>query len=452
MININLFNQFIRFLTVVYQFFNYIYVDIEFCLIHEINFMSFSNQHIFNILFEAIPEGAIIANDKQLIIASNSAAEQIFGYEKEELVNQHLNILVPLKYQYSHKTHFSNFLKNKTIQNINFELNLYGIAKNNKKFPLEISLNPFEIDKKLFVIALIIDITNRKEADKKIKNLNTKLEKTVKEKTAELKNTIKQLKEVNINLKREIKKRIEGEAKIKEALQKEQELNSLKTKFLSLVSHEFKTPLSGILTSSMLLDKYKLSNQQDKRDKHIETITQKVHYLNNILNDFLSIESIEASNVNYKFTTFNLSKIVNEVVYNANMLLKNGQKINISTDTNDYVLHQDEKILELILSYLLYNAIKYSLENTTIDLEIYQDTESTIFKFIDEGIGIPEKDQKFIFNRYFRAENVLNIQGTGIGLNIVKSHLENLGGSITFESIEHKGSIFIIKLPLNKTL
>jgi len=202
----------------------------------------------------------------------------------------------------------------------------------------------------------------------------------------------------------------------------------------------------------MLLDKYKLSNQQDKRDKHIETITQKVHYLNNILNDFLSIESIEASNVNYKFTTFNLSKIVNEVVYNANMLLKNGQKINISTDTNDYVLHQDEKILELILSYLLYNAIKYSLENTTIDLEIYQDTESTIFKFIDEGIGIPEKDQKFIFNRYFRAENVLNIQGTGIGLNIVKSHLENLGGSITFESIEHKGSIFIIKLPLNKTL
>ena len=452
MININLFNQFIRFLTVVYQFFNYIYVDIEFCLIHEINFMSFSNQHIFNILFEAIPEGAIIANDKQLIIASNSAAEQIFGYEKEELVNQHLNILVPLKYQYSHKTHFSNFLKNKTIQNINFELNLYGIAKNNKKFPLEISLNPFEIDKKLFVIALIIDITNRKEADKKIKNLNTKLEKTVKEKTAELKNTIKQLKEVNINLKREIKKRIEGEAKIKEALQKEQELNSLKTKFLSLVSHEFKTPLSGILTSSMLLDKYKLSNQQDKRDKHIETITQKVHYLNNILNDFLSIESIEASNVNYKFTTFNLSKIVNEVVYNANMLLKNGQKINISTDTNDYVLHQDEKILELILSYLLYNAIKYSLENTTIDLEIYQDTESTIFKFIDEGIGIPEKDQKFIFNRYFRAENVLHIQGTGIGLNIVKSHLENLGGSITFESIEHKGSIFIIKLPLNKTL
>jgi len=414
--------------------------------------MFFSNQHIFNILFEAIPEGAIIANDKQLIVAVNNAAEEIFRYKKEELINQPVNILIPLKYQSNHKTNFENFLNNKKIRNINYNLNLYGITKNKKEFPIKISLNPFEIDGKLFVIALIIDITKRKETDKKIKNLNTKLEKTVIEKTAKLKNKIRQLKEVNINLKKEKKKRNEREAKIKNALQKEQELNGLKNKFLSLVSHEFKTPLSGILTSSMLLDKYKLSNQQDKRDKHIETITQKVHYLNTILDDFLAIENINASNVVYKFTKFNLSKIVNEVVYKANMLLKSGQKINISTDTNEYVLYQDEKILELILSYLLYNAIKYSLENTTIDLEIYQDTESTIFKFIDEGIGIPENDQKFIFNRHFRAENVLNIQGTGVGLNIVKSHLKNLGGSITFESKENIGSIFIIKLPLNKAV
>ena len=138
---------------------------------------------------------------------------------------------------------------------------------------------------------------------------------------------------------------------------------------------------------------------------------------------------------------------MNEVVYNANMLLKSGQKINISPDIDNYILYQDEIILELILSNLLYNSIKYSLENTMIDLEIYQDSESTIFKFIDEGIGIPIKDQKFIFNHYFRAENVLNTQGTGIGLNIVKSHLKNLGGSIVFESEENKGSTFIVKLP-----
>ena len=199
----------------------------------------------------------------------------------------------------------------------------------------------------------------------------------------------------------------------------------------------------------MLLNKYKLSKEQDKRDKHIETINKKVHYLNNILNDFLSIERLDSSNVNYKFTTFNLSKIVNEVVYNANMLLKNGQKINISPSIDEFILYQDEKILEIILNNLLYNAIKYSLENTTIDLEVFQNETTITFKLIDQGIGIPTKDQKFIFNRYFRAENVLNIQGTGIGLNIVKSHLEDLGGSITFKSEENKGSTFIVKLPKN---
>ena len=239
-----------------------------------------------------------------------------------------------------------------------------------------------------------------------------------------------------------------------EKIEKEKirEINMAKLEFFTNISHEFKTPLSGILTSTILLKKYHLSEQQDKRDKHIETITKKVHYLNNILNDFLSIERIESSNVIYKYTTFNLSKVINEVVYNANMLLKSGQKINISSNIDNYVLHQDEKILELILSNLLYNAIKYSLENTTIDLIAHQTSKNTIFKLIDRGIGIPEKDQKFIFNRYFRADNVLNIQGTGIGLNIVKSHLENLGGAISFTSKEHKGSTFIIKLPIIKPL
>lgn len=409
--------------------------------------MFISNQNIFNILFEAIPEGIIIANEHQNIVASNLASEQMFGYKKGELISQHLNILIPTKYHSNHKTHFQNFLENKSLRKINHNLNLFGITKSGKEFPVEIGLNPFNIDNKIYVITLIIDITDRKKTAKKIEDLNYKLEKIIKKKTAELKNTIKQLRSVNLNLRDEINKRVEAETQLKDALKKEQELNELKTKFLSLVSHEFKTPLSGILTSSMLLKKYHLAKQQDKRNKHIETITNKVHYLNNILNDFLSIERLESSNINYKFTTFNLSKIVNEVVYNANMLLKSGQKINISPNTNEYVLYQDEKILEIILSNLLYNSIKYSLENTTIDLEIYQDTESTIFKFIDEGIGIPTKDQKFIFNRYFRAENVLNTQGTGIGLNIVKSHIENLGGSIDFESKENKGTTFIVKLP-----
>lgn len=412
--------------------------------------MFFNNQDIFNVLFEAIPEGVIIVDEEQIIVAANASAEKMFGFEKGELINKFLNNLIPVKHQDKYKKHFINYINTSTLTKEKTKLNLYGITKSKKIFPAEISLNPFKVANKTFVIALIIDVTKRKETKQKIDKLNNQLEKTINAKTIELKKTIKQLQKVNLNYKKEIKNRIEGENKIMETLKKERELNELKTKFLSLVSHEFKTPLSGILTSSMLLKKYPLQKQQNKRDKHIETISKKVHYLNNILNDFLSIERLESSNVNYKFTTFNLNKIISEVVYNANMLLKSGQKINISPNINDYILYQDEKILELILSNLLYNAIKYSFENTTIELDVYQKNNNIVFKLKDEGVGIPENDQKFIFNRYFRAENVLNIQGTGTGLNIVKTHLENLNGSIAFTSIENKGSVFIVELPLIK--
>jgi len=410
--------------------------------------MFHQNKKIFDILFEAIPEGAIVVNQNQVIVAANDATNKMFGYNTGELNNQHLSILIPNRFKTNHKGNFNLFVERGETRKIEHSLNLYGINKNNQEFPLEIGLNPFKVDDDLYVIALIMDVTARKKTAKKIENLNLNLEKRIFERTAQLNNTITQLKELNISYKNEIRHKLEAENKIKAALKREKELNELKTKFLSLVSHEFKTPLSGILTSTMLLSKYKLSEQQEKRDKHIHTIVNKVHYLNNILNDFLSIERLESNNTNYKFTTFNLSKIVNEVVYNANLLLKNGQKINIPTNTDDYILYQDEKFLELALSNIIYNAIKYSPQNTTIDLEVSKNEQKVVFKVIDQGIGIPEKEQKFIFNRYFRAENVLNEQGTGIGLNIVKSHLENLGGEIFFKSKVNKGSVFTFELPI----
>ncbi|MFK7782682.1 PAS domain S-box protein [Psychroserpens sp.] len=231
------------------------------------------------------------------------------------------------------------------------------------------------------------------------------------------------------------------------ALLKEKELNAMKTRFLSLVSHEFKTPLSGILTSATILSKYKLSEEQKKRDKHIKTISNKVHYLNNILNDFLSLEKLESGKLSFNFTDFKISEVIDEVVYNANMLLKEGQHIKYPKNINHVSLYQDKKILGLILANLVNNAIKYSNQNTVITIAIDQDNFETKIQIIDNGIGIPKKDQKNIFERYFRAENVINIQGTGIGLNIAKHYLENLGGNISFISEELKGSTFIITLP-----
>ncbi|WP_054850755.1 PAS domain-containing sensor histidine kinase [Olleya sp. ITB9] len=371
-----------------------------------------NSQDVFQLLSEAISEGILIVDETQTIIAVNTATEQMFGFSKDELNNQPLLTLIPSNFHKGHGHHFNTFYKHSEKRTMGKGRELYGTRKDGSNFPVEVGLNPFNVGEKKYVMALVIDITERK-------NYTDRLEKTVDERTKQL----------------------------REALEAEKELNDLKTKFLSLVSHEFKTPLTGILTSTMLLSKYKLEAQQDKRDKHIETITSKVHYLNNILNDFLSIEKLESGKINYKFIQFNLSKVVNEVIYNANMLLKEGQKILYPENIDDITLIQDEKTVELALSNLVHNAIKYSPEQTTIEIIVNQDTKNTTFKVIDNGIGIPEKDQKNIFNRYFRAENALLDQGTGIGLNITKTHLENLGGNITFSSIEGQGSTFIMTIP-----
>ncbi len=399
---------------------------------------------IFNILLDAVSEGVIIVNTQQKIIDVNASAATMFGYKREELIDKSIETLIPRKYHAGHGTHFKNFMKQRESRKMGHGRDLYGARKDGSTFPVEAGLNPFTVQDTHYVMALVIDISVRKQQEEKIQELYAGLEEKVILRTKELSKSIAKLEAEN-------KLRILAEEEAKIALKKEQELNELKTKFLSLVSHEFKTPLSSILTSSMLLGKYKLSEQQTKRDRHIKIISDKVHYLNNILNDFLSVEKLEKGKVNYKLSTFKVSKVVNEVVYNANMLLKDGQQINYPEDIDGFSLYQDEKIVELALSNLVNNAIKYSSENTIIDILITQDTTTTSFTIKDNGIGIPEKEQKNIFNRYFRAENALLVQGTGIGLNIVKSHLENLNGSISFESTENKGSTFTINIPNKAT-
>lgn len=409
------------------------------------------NQDVFNLLFEAVSEGVIVVDESRNIVATNVAVEQMFGYESKELIGKELNVLIPKNYREGHKEHVEGFIHQNVSRNMGKGRDLNGLRKDCSIFPLEIGLNPFKYNDMTYVMALVIDVSIRKKQEQEILDLNIQLEDKVLRRTRELINAVDELRAVNSRLEAENKKRIEAELKTKTALKKEIELNELKTKFLSLVSHEFKTPLSGILTSTMLLGKYKLTEQQENRDKHIKTITDRVHYLNNILNDFLSIDKLETGKIKYNYKEFKLSKVINEVVYNSNLLLKEGQRINYPENIDDMSLFQDEKIVELALSNLVHNAIKYSPENTTIDIDVIQDYENTTFIIRDEGIGIPEKDIKNIFNRYFRAENALLSQGTGIGLNIVKTHLENLGGKIKFISEEHVGTKFNFTIP-NKAI
>lgn len=365
--------------------------------------------HFATIFHESLNEIYVFDAETLKFLNVNHGAQKNIGYTLKELLNKTpLDLKTQLKEtEYRERI---NLLKNDKIEKIEFET--VHQRKDGTTYPVEVHLQCSNLGDNEVFIAIILDITERK-------NYTAELEQEVEERTEQLKS----------------------------ALSKEKGLNELKTQFLSLVSHEFKTPLSGILTSSVLLSKYKSTKEQHKRDKHIKIISDKVHYLNAILNDFLSLEKLETGKVSYNFNHFKLSKVVDEVIYNANMLLKEGQHIHYPDNINDVSLYQDEKIIGLILTNLVNNAIKYSSENSLVSIEIQQNEDSTIIKVIDGGIGIPLKDQKSIFERYFRAENVINIQGTGIGLNIAKNHLENLGGIICFESKQNEGTTFTITIP-----
>jgi len=496
------------------------------------------NSNIFRLLSEAISEGILVINDKQFIVSANGSAHDMFGYEADGLIGQHLNILIPSHSRKPHSGNVKTYLKKGEKRQMGNGQTFSGCKKNGEEFPLEVGLNPFEIYGNKYTMGLLTDVTERKKAERELShwfqifneslneiyvfdattlkfiNVNfgaqvnigysleelreltlldikpnftesefrkqiaplergtqpkMKFESIHRRKNGSLYPIEAYLQPSNIgkrkvyvaiilditerkayteNLEKTVAERTE---QLEEALAAEKELGELKTKFLSLVSHEFKTPLSSILTSTTLLGKYTKTAQQEKREKHLNTIKNKVKYLDNILNDFLSVERLDSGKVKYQHSTFALSKVVNEVVYNSNMLLKEGQRIQYPKDIDEINLNFDEKILELALSNLVHNAIKYSPEHTHINIKVNKDKNFLALAIIDQGIGIPEAEQKFIFERYFRAANALLHQGTGIGLNIAKGHLENLGGDIIFTSIENKETAFSITIPLQPT-
>lgn len=230
------------------------------------------------------------------------------------------------------------------------------------------------------------------------------------------------------------------------ALEKERNLNEMKSKFVSIASHEFRTPLSTILSSVTLIDKYKNEEDNEKRLKHIERIKNSVKNLTEILNDFLSLEKLEAGRIETNLSTFDLVQFADDLREELQELSKTGQKIIYSHSGEHTMVTLDKQVLRNICINLLNNAIKYSPENSNIEFssKINGSIEITV---ADQGIGIPDEDQKHLFERFFRAANVTAIQGTGLGLNIVRRYVQLLRGSINFVSRVNKGTTFKAQFP-----
>lgn len=267
---------------------------------------------------------------------------------------------------------------------------------------------------------------------KEMRELNEELERRVMNRTKALEEILTEL---------EISRK-----ELSNTVKREHDLNDMKSHFISTVSHEFRTPLTSILSSLFLVSKYCERNDIENHNKHITRITSSVNYLTDLLNDMLAMNILEEDKLTIHSETINIKDFIQNLIFEMNALKKANQNI-IYTHSGDFIITNDKKILKHILSNIISNAIKFSEEgeNVFVTSEINNSGLSIIIK--DSGIGISEKDQGQLFQRFYRGSNTLNIQGTGLGLSIVSEYLKLINGKIELNSRLKEGTSINITIP-----
>jgi PAS domain S-box-containing protein len=410
--------------------------------------MSENTSHLAS-LFTHATEGIILANSKGDIVLINPAAEQMFAYESSELENKPIEILIPNRFVSHHADLRNAYYKTPSNKVMGKGRELFGKRKDGTEIPVEVSLSHYNYNGELFVIAFLVDITVRKGIESNllkkqselekvtndIRKLNTELELRVDERTHILKEALQKLEE--------------SQHELNEALDKERQLNEIKGRFVSMASHEFRTPLSAVLSSASLLSKYVKEDEQEKRDRHINRIKESVKHLNDILEDFLSLGRLDEGRVAADPLKFNLKEMMSETISDLKILLKPGQVFS-DVYKGEEVVYADKKLLRNILFNLLSNAIKFSNENAEITLNCHKKDGVAVIEIKDKGIGISKEDQKHLFSSFFRGSNANNIQGTGLGLHIVKRYTDLMNGTVHLQSQQGKGTSVTITFPCSE--
>jgi PAS domain S-box-containing protein len=398
-------------------------------------------------IFQSMSEGIIMVDESGRIAIANPVAEQLFGYERDGLNGLVMENLLPERYRKGHVNFRRAFNSDPHPRRMGFGRDLTALRRDGTEFPVEISLSFTQVQGRLLVMAFISDISQRKQAEDALKRSEeqlivyaAELEKKVEMRTEALNNTITRLEE-------EVIERKKAEEEVRKSLEKERELNDLKSKFVSIASHEFRTPLSTVMSSASLIQQYKDRKDYEKQDKHILRIKSSVTHLTQILNDFLSLGKLEEGKVDVKIEGVEIKHFLSEIAEEATSFLKEGQKVTLNYAHDVETILTDSRILRNIMFNLISNASKYSDANKSISVRCENIQERTLFSIADQGIGIPKEDQRHLFDRFYRASNAGNVQGTGLGLNIVKRYVELIGGEISFESEYEKGSTFFISLP-----
>lgn len=375
-------------------------------------------------------DGIITIDTKGLIEAINPSACELFGYQVSEVVGKNISMLMPEPYRSQHDAYIHRYHQTGEAHIIGIGREVTGLRKDKSEFPFRLAVSKVQYEGRIVYTGFIHDLSREKDAEEQLKKYTSRLEHLVEERTQALQSIVAQLQD--------------AKEEVSLSLEKEKELNQLKSRFVSMASHEFRTPLSSIQLSASLIEKYAQEYENPNIAKHVGKIKVGVGNLTNILNDFLSLERLEAGKINPQAAPFDLVKLAEEITEEMQLIAKQNQNIIYQHTGKSSLVTLDAALLKNCIINLIANAIKYSGENTFIEFNTELDEKRCMVIIKDDGIGIPVNDQKHLFEPFFRANNTGSIPGTGLGLNIVNRYIKLMNGEVEFESSENKGAKFTL--------
>lgn len=388
---------------------------------------------LLNAIIENAIDGIITIDERGVIESINPSACKLFQYNPAEVTGKNVSVLMPPPDKHQHDEYINRYQNTGRAHIIGIGREVTGLRKDGTMFPFRLAVSEVKYSGRKIYTGFIHDISREKEAEGQLKEYAAHLEDEVQERTQSLQLSVIELQQ--------------AKEEVSISLEKEKELGQLKSRFVSMASHEFRTPLSAVQLSASLIEKYAGHIQSQNISKHVNKIKNAVGNLTTILNDFLSHEKLEAGRVEPSLSSFDLVKLAEEITEEMQLIAKKDQNIIYQHTGSNSRVNLDLNLLKNCIINLIANAIKYSGENTFIEFNTEIGKNGCIITIKDNGIGIPETDQKHLFEAFCRAHNTGNIPGTGLGLNIVARYARLMQGSVAFKSSVNKGTIFTISFP-----
>ena len=378
-------------------------------------------------------DGLITIDERGIVESINPAACKLFDYASEEVIGQNISKLMPQPDRSYHDRYLFDYRKTGKANIIGIGRELIGMKKNGSFFPFRLGVSEVKYSGRVIYAGLIHDLTREKEAEGKLQDYAAQLEVQVEERTHSLRTSVSDLQKTQIELN--------------QSLSKEKELGQLKSRFVSIASHEFRTPLSLVHLSASLIERYAESLDQKNIGKHVVKIKDAVLNITAILNDFLSLEKLDSGMVKPSLSHFNLAEMAEEITGEMQVVLRGKQQIVFKHRGTIQKITLDQNLLKNCIIILIDNAIKYSGEGSEIQFYTKINEHNCTIRVCDNGIGIPEGDHKHLFEAFFRAHNTGNISGNGLGLSILSRYTGLMNGHVSFKSRVNRGTLFTLTFP-----